>query len=137
MHDATYINPPPQRRFPVGLALAFAIFAAPLAWALQLVANYSLSAHACYPIDIPLMTPVWGSLWWILIGIDMTAIIVAGGAFFTAIGQWRLWRDASRDHIGERRNRFLAKWAMMVSALFSIAVIFTIVMLFIEPLCNY
>lgn len=137
MNETTYRDPPMEARLPVGLALGFAVFAAPAAWALQLVANYSLSAHACYPIDIPLMTPVWGPLWWILIGIDMTAIIVAGGAFFIAIGQWRAWRGASMTHVGERRNRFLAKWAMMISGLFSVAVVFTIVMLFIEPVCNW
>lgn len=137
MHDTICRDTAAEARLPVGMALVFAVFAAPLAWALQLVANYSLSAHACYPVNVPLAVPVWGSLWWILIGIDMAAIIVAGGAFFIAIGQWQAWRGASGAHVGERRNRFLAKWGMMISGLFSIAVIFTIVMLFIEPVCNW
>lgn len=137
MHDATYINPPPERRFPVGFALAFAVYAAPAAWAVQLVVNYALSAHACYPINVPLVTPVWGPLWFILIGVDMAAIIVAGGAFFIALAQRRRWADASPTHVGERRNRFLAWWAVLISGLFSIAVIFAIVMLFILPVCNY
>lgn len=137
MAEVTYSNPPKDARLPVGFALAFAVFGAPAAWLTQLIVNYALSAHACYPINIPLVTPVWGPLWYILIGIDMTAIIVAGGSFFIALGKWRAWRGASMTHIGERRNRFIAKWAVLTSALFSIAVIFTIVMLFIEPVCNY
>lgn len=137
MEEVTYNNPALEPRLPVGLALGFAVFGAPIAWSLQLIANYALSAHACFPINVPLTLPVWGGLFWILLGIDMAAIIVAGGAFFVAVGKWQVWRDAPLTRIGERRNRFLSKWAMMISALFSIAVIFTIVMIFIEPVCNY
>lgn len=137
MAEVTYSNPPEHARLPVGFVLAFAVYGAPVAWLMQLIVNYALSAHACYPINIPLMTPVWGPLWWILIGIDMAAMIVAGGAFFVALGQWRAWRGASMSHIGERRNRYIAQWAVLTSALFSIAVVFTIVMLFIEPVCNW
>ena len=137
MEEVTCSNPPEDARLPVGFALAFAVFGAPTAWILQLVLNYALSAHACFPINIPLMTPVWGGLFWILIGIDMAAMIVAGGAFLVALGQWRAWRAAPRANIGERRNRYIAQWAILTSTLFSIAVIFTIVMLFIEPVCNY
>ncbi|HEY9111143.1 MAG TPA: hypothetical protein VIM92_05135 [Rhodanobacteraceae bacterium] len=136
MQEVTYSNPPQDARLPVGPALTFAVFGAPAAWALQLGVNYALSAHACYPMDIPLLTPVWGPLWWILIGIDMAAIIVSGGSFLVALGQWRRWRGASLRHVGERRNRHIAQWAVLTSALFSLAVIFTIVMLFIEPVCN-
>lgn len=135
--DPVYRDPSMEARLRVGFALAFAAFGAPLAWMLQLIVNYSLSAHACYPINVPLSIPEWGGLFWILLGVDMAAIIVAGGAFLVAVGQWRVWRGASRAHIGERRNRFISKWALMTSGLFSIAVIFTIVMIFIEPVCNY
>ncbi len=137
MEEVTYNNPPADARLPVGFPLAFAVFGAPVAWLAQLIVNYALSAHACYPIDIPLLAPVWGPLWYILIGIDMTAIIVAGGAFLVSLGQWRVWRGASMTHVGERRNRFIAQWAVLTSALFSIAVVFTIVMLFIGPVCNW
>lgn len=137
MSDVTYTNLPLDERLPVGWTLGFAALAAPLAWACQLVVNYALSAHACYPIDVPRVVPEWGGLFWILIGIDIAAIIVAGGAFLAAMNQWQRWRGASLAYIGERRNRYLAKWALMTSGLFSIAVIFTIVMVFIEPVCNY
>lgn len=138
MVEVTYTNPPASRpRLPVGFALAYAVFAAPLAWAVQLIVNYSLSAHACFPINVPLMSPVWGPLWWILLGVDLAAIIVAGGAVLVSLNQWRTWRGAAMTHLGERRNRYIARWAMLTSALFSIAVVFTIVMLFIEPVCNY
>lgn len=137
MNTVTSTNPPEVARLPVGAALTFAVFGAPAAWALQLVFGYALSAHACYPLDVPLVAPVWPGLWWWLIGIDMGAVIVAGAALFTAWGCHVAWRGVDPRSVGERRNRFIAHWSVLTSTLFSIAVVFTIVMLFIEPVCNY
>jgi hypothetical protein len=137
MNAVTPINPPEVTRLPVGLALTFAVFGAPAAWFLQLWFGYALSAHACFPLDVPLVTPVWPGLWWWLIGIDLGAVIVAGAALFTAWGCHVAWRGVDPRSVGERRNRFIAHWSVLTSALFSIAVVFTIVMLFIEPVCNY
>jgi hypothetical protein len=137
MNVVTPTNPPVAARPPVGAALVFAVFGAPAAWLLQLFFGYALAAHACYPIDVPLVTPVWGPLWWILIGIELAAIVIAGGGLFTAWSCHVAWRGVDPRNVGERRNRFIAKWALLTSALFSIAVVFTIVMLFIMPVCNY
>ena len=137
MSAVTPTDPPATTRVPVGFTLNFALFGAPLAWSLQLVFGYALSAHACFPVDVPLVTPVWGSLWWILLGIDFAAVSIAAAALLTAFGCRAAWRAAVPRNAGERRNRFLAHWSVPISALFSIAVVFTIVMLFIEPVCNY
>lgn len=137
MNVVTPTNPPEVVRLPVGLALTFAVFGAPVAWFLQLWFGYALSAHACYPLSVPLVTPVWPRLWWWLIGIDMGAIVIAGAALFTAWGCHVAWRGVDPRSPGELRNRFIAHWSVLTSALFSIAVVFTIVMLFIEPVCNY
>ncbi len=137
MSVVTSTHPPAVTRIPVGFALNFAVFGAPLAWFLQLVAGYALAAHACFPIDVPLVVPVWGSLWWLLLGIDLAAVSVAGAALLTALGCRAAWRGVEPQNIGEARNRFIAHWSVLTSVLFSIAVVFTIVMLFIEPVCNY
>jgi hypothetical protein len=137
MQVVTSSNPPEPARLPVGSALTFAVFGAPAAWLLQLVFGYALSAHACFPVSVPLVAPVWGSLWWVLIGIDIAAIVIAGAALWIA---WRFhiaWRGVEPRSVGERRNRFIARWSLLTSALFSIVVVFTIVMLFILPICNY
>lgn len=133
----TPITPPAVTRIPVGFTLNFALFGAPLAWSLQLVSGYALSAHACFPIDVPLVVPVWGSLWWILLGIDLAAISIAGAALLTAFGCRAAWRGVEPQIVGEARNRFIAHWSVLTSLLFLIAVLFTIVMVFIEPVCNY
>jgi hypothetical protein len=137
MPFSTNPNAPVEARLPVGFALNYAIFAAPLAWMVQLVVGYALASHACYPHRIPLVAPVWSGLWGVLIAVDFIAVIIAGLAVAAAYAQWIAWRGADLRHIGQRRNRYLARWAMLTSALFTIAVIFTIVMLFIEPVCKY
>lgn len=136
---AAPMSHPPPRRVPVGFALGFAIFGAPTAWFLQLIINYTLASRTCYPDGVPLAQPILGFVWWVLIGVDCLAIITAALAGFIALGNWRRRREAWAAHslaVGERRNRFLTMWAMMTTALFSIALIFTIVMLFIVPVCD-
>lgn len=137
MNVVTPTHPREVARLPVGPALTFAAFGAPVAWLLQLIVGYALSAHACYPLDVPLVAPVWPRLWWWLIGIDMGAVVIAGAALFTAWGCHVAWRGVEPRSPGELRNRFIAHWSVLTSALFSIAVVFTIVMLFIQPVCNY
>lgn len=137
MPVVTNPNAPADARLPVGFALNYAVFAAPLAWMTQLVFNYALAAHACFPHEIPLAVPVWGGLFWVLVAIDLFAIVIAGLAVFTASGQWVAWRGADLRHVGQRRNRYIAQWAILTSVLFTIAILFTIVMVFIEPVCNY
>lgn len=137
MPTVTSSNPPAYTRVRVGTGLVFAVFGAPVAWLLQLIVGYALASHACYPLDVPLMAPVWGGLWWVLIGVDLAAVLVAGASLLSAMRWRRVWRDADPHDLAAQRNRFIANWSLLVSALFSIAVVFTIVMLFIEPVCNY
>lgn len=129
-------EPHTPERVPVGFALGYAVLGAPAAWALQLLIGYALAAHACYPNDIPLARPIWGFLWWVLIGVDLIAIIAAGVGGFLALVKWRDWRYADATKVGERRNQYLSRWALLTTTLFSIAIVFTIVMLFIEPICD-
>jgi len=137
MPTVTSSNPPAYTRVRVGAGLVFAVFGAPAAWLLQLIIGYALASHACYPLDVPLMAPVWGGLWWVLIGVDLAAVLIAGAALLSAMRWRRVWRDADPHDLAAQRKRFIANWSLLVSALFSIAVVFTIVMLFIEPVCNY
>lgn len=137
MPTVTSTNPPAYTRIRVGAGLVFAVFGAPAAWLVQLIVGYALASHACYPLSVPLMAPVWSGLWWVLIGVDLAAVLIAGAALLSATRFRRVYRDADPRDLALQRNRFIANWSLLVSALFSIAVVFTIVMLFIEPVCNY
>lgn len=129
-------HPPAPAPIRVGFALGYAVLGAPAAWTLQLLTGYTLASHACYPNSIPLSQPIWSFLWWVLLGVDLAAIVAAALAGWLAVTKWRTYRDADGSQVGERRNRFLAQWALLTSALFSLAVIFTIIMLFIVPVCD-
>lgn len=138
MPSTTSAHPPPHG-IPVGFALGFAIFGAPAAWFFQLIINYALASRACYPNSEPLAQPIIGFLWWVLIGVDCVAIIVAVLAGYLAVSHWRRRRNGESGRpliVGERRNQFLANWAMATSALFLTTLIFSIVLLFILPICD-
>jgi hypothetical protein len=137
MPIVTPTNPPACTRLPVGAGLVFAVFGAPVAWLAQLIVGYALASHACYPLNVPLVAPVWDGLWWMLLGVDLAAALLAIAALLSAMRFRRVYRDAAPRNLAAQRNRFIANWSLLVSALFSIAVVFTIVMLFIEPVCNH
>lgn len=135
-------HPAPQRNR-VGLAaLLFGIAAAPTAWNAQLLLGVSLSGHACYPRERLLSAPLWGNLWWILLGVSVIGIVfaVAGG-----VVAWRSWRRTyeemlgTADHLldrGEGRTRFMAMCGILTSAVFLLALIFGTAAFFLVPLCG-
>ncbi|HET6632397.1 MAG TPA: hypothetical protein VFG73_06795 [Rhodanobacteraceae bacterium] len=129
-------NPPAVVRTPVGGALVYGLFGAPLAWLVQLLLNYIFAAHACFPTNIPLARPIWSNVWWLLLAIDLVAIAVGITSLLAALGQRTLWRARALETIADKRNHYLAHWSVLTSALFSIVIVFTIIMLFIEPVCD-
>ncbi|HET7369681.1 MAG TPA: hypothetical protein VFK45_02440 [Gammaproteobacteria bacterium] len=129
-------EPLTPKREPVGFALGYAVLGAPAAWSLQLLIQFPLAAHACYPNNVPLAQPLWSFTWWMLIGIEFIALIAAGLGGFLAVSKWMAYRHIDATCTGLRRNQYLSWWALLTSGLFSIAIIFTIVMIFIEPICD-
>lgn len=134
---------PAPHRYRVGLtALFFGLAAAPVAWNAQLLFSVALSAHACYPRDVPLLLPIWSKLWGILLVIGGIGIVlaIAGG-----LVSWRNWRRTfeeaagSAHHlldVGEGRTRFLAMFGMLTSFLFTLALLFATAGVFVVPLCR-
>jgi hypothetical protein len=120
----------------------FALLAAPHAWALQLLVNSALTGYACYPHDLPLDTPVWGGVPTAMALVELVAAVVCLAAGW--IG-WRNWRRTRHEkpgagqrliESGEGRTRFMAMSAMMVSALFAVAVAFSWIHLIVLPGCG-
>ncbi|HET8551630.1 MAG TPA: hypothetical protein VFM97_04060 [Gammaproteobacteria bacterium] len=129
-------EPITPEREPIGFVLGFAVLGAPAAWSLQLLIQYALASHACYPNNVPLSAPLWSFTWWMLIGIELIALIAAGLGMFFSLSKWMEYRFIDATQTGLRRNQYLSRWALLTTSLFSIAIIFTIVMIFIEPICD-
>jgi hypothetical protein len=137
------IKHPASHRHRVGLAaLFFGLAAAPVAWNAQLLFGVALSAHACYPRDVPLILPIWSGLWGILLAIDVAGIVLAIIGGIVSFRSWRLTFDeapGSAHHlldVGEGRTRFLAMFGILTSFLFTIALLFATASVFVVPICR-
>jgi Sec-independent protein secretion pathway component TatC len=127
----------PARPTPAAtLPLAFGIFAAPAAWAIQLVVNYALAASACFSrgvarVDIVPSASGHAKTTMLVIGIACALIGIAG--FFVALRQLRLAIAPPGVHHAERR-RALAKCGVLSSLLFVAAIAFSLFVL-MTPQC--
>ncbi len=81
-------HPAPAREHANTAALWFGIFAAPAAWSVQTLVNYSLAAHSCYPALTPRSTPLFGGMWTVtlIVSLVATAVGVAAGCY--AYREW-------------------------------------------------
>jgi hypothetical protein len=121
----------------------FAIFGAPAAWSIQILVNYPIAAHFCYPGRAPLSKSDVGGVWAVLIAVNVLMLLVALAAGATGISRWRTARarDAGpHDPVLESGTgivRFMAYSGILVSGLFVIAIIMSALPLFIVPVCSY
>jgi hypothetical protein len=143
--DIEFALHPAPHRVKVSLAmLTFGLVAAPAAWALHLVVNYSLASHACFPGYRPLASVPngWGSVWLVLLTIELAALAIAIAGSVTAYSSWQATREeafGNTSHVveaGRGRTRFLALWALFTSLGFSLAILFSLTGLFVVPLCG-
>jgi hypothetical protein len=139
----TIAHPAPRRSLVPLPRLWFGIFGAPAAWALELIAGYSLVAHYCYPRDVPLDTPPFGALHLTGIIISLVLLLVALAALATAVQSWRDTRhghDAEHHElleVGEGRARFMAFGGVLLSVMFLFALIMSALPLVTNSLCMY
>lgn len=127
--------------------LAFGLFGGAAAWAVQLISNYSLMAHFCYPLQTPEASPTFGGVRTLAIGISAVLLVVAVVALFTAIRSFSVTRhevekseaEAHREtaEVGEGRTRFLAMAGILVSGIFVYGVVMAGVPLIAMPICVF
>lgn len=136
-------QPAPQRhsRYSRWL-LWFGLFGAPAAWSIQLLVNYPLAAHSCYPRNVPLSAPTFGGLWTALIAVNVLMLLATVAAGAAAAIIWRQARDRpSGTHAplesDAGRVRFMGYAGMLVSGLFLLAVLMSALPLFIVPVCSH
>lgn len=124
---------------PVGARIWYGIFAAPIAFGLQEMLDWLISSGACpsgAPSNVggvPLFTHTRAILW----GIGAAAVIAAIVALAVGIGAWRRSHDPSFLSIrAHRRTDYLAAAAMLVSAVFLLAILWQTVAVFTLPTCE-
>jgi hypothetical protein len=139
---ATIAHPSPDRER-VGLtALVFAMSAAPLAWAVQLLAGYAITAQACYPGDHPVRIPATALYRTLILVIDAAAILVALAGAIVAFSTWRRTCAASAGtpwytlDIAEDRTNFMSLWGILSSVCFLAAIVFATIGSLTVPLCT-
>lgn len=127
---------PPQTRW----SIWYGIFAAPVAFGCQEILNWLISSGACpsgNPANIggiPLFTHTRPILW----GIGCGAFVVAAVALWVGISAWLQSRDPSFLSIRSRtRPDYQAAAAMLVSAVFLIAILWQTVGIFVLPECGF
>lgn len=137
-------HPVPQRHTTYSRWLLwFGLFGGPASWSIQLLVNYPLAAHFCYPRNVPLSEPTFGGLWMALIAVSILMLLTTLAAGAAAASIWRKTREgASGTHdplleSDTARVRFMAYAGMLVSALFLFAVLMSAFPLFIVPVCSY
>jgi len=126
-------------RSPPGLKIWYGILGAPLAFALMEGLGWLVSAATCAGGNpsgyggSPMITN--GKE--ILYAVFGAMLLVSLGAFFAGLSEWRHSRDANVTSIrGLLRPDFLAAAAMLVSAAFTLGVLWMCIGLFWLPSCE-
>ena len=124
-------------------ALFFGLSAGPLAWYIQLVINYALASHTCFPDGSPLVRPPagWLGINITLFAVNIAAIVLALAASLVSLRIWVAVRhnypaphsDILALAIG--RARFLALTGAMAGLGSMAATVFTLIALALVPPC--
>ncbi|HWG76584.1 MAG TPA: hypothetical protein VN660_07295 [Steroidobacteraceae bacterium] len=118
-------HPAPYRhRISTALWLT-SVFGAPIAAGLDLMTDYSLVGHACYPGMEPLASPMagFGWVWAGVLAIHLAGIVLSISASLLSYRMWRL-TGPEEGHAhqlmekGEGRTRFLGIIGMAFGAMF-------------------
>jgi hypothetical protein len=137
-------HPAPHRaRIGFGLLL-FALFAAPIVWAGDLMITYGLVGHACYPGELPLGSPAigMGFVWPVVLALHLTALLVIAGGTIAAYRCWRVTEPppAHHHHLierGEGRTRYLGIVGMGFGVMFFLITAAEILAHLMVPICTY
>lgn len=137
-------HPSPHRERVSNAALFFGLGAAPAAWSLQVILDYALASHACFPSAVPRLGGLqgWDGIWWVLLAINIVAILIAAAAALVSYRSLRATRGerpgggSGLMEAGEGRSRFLAVWGMLTSLGFMLTIAFDTIAILGVPLCG-
>lgn len=132
---------PAQGLVPLPL-LWFGVFGAPFAWAVQLIVNYAIVAHACFPDGVPLEQPVFSGARAVSLCVSAVCLLTAVAAILVARRSLERTQPPAGD-AGERvlgtgrgRARFMAMAGLIVSILFTFGVLMAALPLLTRSACG-
>lgn len=137
-------HPGPYRARVSFAALLCGLFAAPIVWAGNLMVGYALAAHACYPGDTPLFSPV-GYLhyvWPLVLACHLFALVLIAGGWLVAYRNWRVTGPPESHHHhllerGEDRTRYFGIVGMGFATMFFMIVAGQTIAMGLIPPCLY
>lgn len=122
-------HPDPHRHAVSVGALLASMFIAPAFWAGNLIIDYALVSHSCYPGGVPLPepAPAFDFVWPLVFAFHLFSLLIIAGGFVLGFRNWRVTRSIPGEphqpppH-SESRSRFFGKVAMAWSAVFFLIV---------------
>jgi hypothetical protein len=140
-------HPAPTRQLVSTKVLWFGIFAGPATWSVQTIANYAAFAHSCFPADVPLRSPAIDGVRAIGLVVSVVALVLTLVALAAAVRAWRGTERRAPEarepreanelfEVGEGRARFMAFAGILVSVLFTYAILMNAVPLVTRPVCQ-
>jgi hypothetical protein len=125
----------------------YGLLVAPLIWAIQLYLNYGLASHACFSDRTPRASflPGWERIWTVLLVVNLVCLAICAIGLVASTYSWRRLRDlqalaAEADsepaHTSEERMRSFVVAALMVSGLFTTAILFNTLYLWALSTCS-
>ena len=137
-------HPAPHRQKVSLTALFYGLFAAPIVWAGDLMVDYGLIGHGCYPGDIPLGQPTenLGYIWPLVLGCHLLALVLIASGFFVSLRNWRVTGPPESHHhhlieVGEGRTRYFGIIGMGFATMFFMIAAAETISLGMVPLCSY
>jgi hypothetical protein len=118
----------------------------PLVWAFELELNYGLASHACFPSEAPRASflPGWERIWVVLLVVNLVCLATGAIGLLTS-GYFR--RHLRSEHLvegevggiaypSEERLRAFAVSGLLVSGVFTVAILFNTFYLWALSTCS-
>ena len=126
--------------------MLYGLLVPPFVWAVELYLNFGLASHACFPDGAPRASflPGWERIWTVLLAVNIVCAAVCAIGLFASGYSWRRLRHERpvAEEIGgapypsEGRLRSFAVAGLMVSGLFTLAVLFNTLSLWALSTCS-
>ena len=126
--------------------LLYGLLVAPSIWAVQLYLNYGLASHACFPDQMPRASflPGWERIWTVLLVVNLVCLAVGAlGLLTSGYSRHRLRSEHPVEgevgaiaYPSEERLRAFAVSGLLVSRVFTVAILFNTLYLWALSTCS-